>query len=144
MGLLLAAIGIYGVMSCVVAQRTHEIGLRMALGAGRARILRHIVSEAMITAAIGTVFGSLGAFDAVRSMRGIVPGIDDMEPGAFAGHRHAAWRCAGRLCRARGARRAGRSDEGVAGRVTGLGTRDCGLGLVSGSGTGAALACYCA
>jgi putative ABC transport system permease protein len=82
-GLLLAAIGIYGVMSCVVAQRTHEIGLRMALGAGRARILRHIVSEGMITAAIGTVFGSLGAFYAVRSMRGIVPGIDDMEPGAF-------------------------------------------------------------
>jgi putative ABC transport system permease protein len=76
-GLLLAAIGIYGVMSFVVAQRTHEIGLRMALGAGRA------VSEGMITAVIGTVFGSLGAFYAVRSMRGIVPGIDEMEPTAF-------------------------------------------------------------
>ena len=82
-GLLLAALGIYGVMSFSVAQRTHEIGLRMALGANRRHILRGIVSEGMTTAGIGTIIGSAGAFYAARTMRGIVSGISHMDPGTY-------------------------------------------------------------
>jgi putative ABC transport system permease protein len=83
LGLLLAAFGIYGVMSFVVSQRTHEIGLRMALGADRSRILRHVVREGMTAALIGTVVGFGGAFFVARTMRGIVSGIGDLDPTAF-------------------------------------------------------------
>jgi putative ABC transport system permease protein len=82
-GLLLAALGIYGVMSFVVSQRTHEIGVRMALGADRSQILRQVVREGMVTALIGTVIGSAGAFAVARTMRGIVSGISDLDPVAL-------------------------------------------------------------
>jgi len=81
--LLLAAFGIYGVMSFVVSQRSHEIGLRMALGADRPRILRQVVGEGMTTAVIGTLIGSTGAFVVARTMRGIVSGIGELDPTAF-------------------------------------------------------------
>ena len=81
--LLLAAFGIYGVMSFVVSQRSQEIGLRMALGADRPRILRQVVGEGMTTAVIGTLVGSTGAFVVARTMRGIVSGIGELEPTAF-------------------------------------------------------------
>jgi predicted permease len=61
LALSLAAVGIYGVMSVVVAQRTHEIGLRMALGARRAEVVGLIVREGMTTALAGATFGILGA-----------------------------------------------------------------------------------
>jgi putative ABC transport system permease protein len=70
-------------MSFAVAQRTHEIGLRMALGAGRAHILRRVIGEGMITAGIGTVVGTVGAFYVTRSMRGIVTGLSDFQPAPF-------------------------------------------------------------
>ena len=82
-GLLLAAFGVYGVMSFLVSQRTHEIGLRMALGADRRRILRQIVREGMTTAFVGTAIGSAGAFYAARTMQGIVFGVTGMDPLAF-------------------------------------------------------------
>ena len=82
--LLLAAVGIYGVMSFAVAQRTHEIGLRMALGANRRHILHRIVREGMATATIGAAIGSVGAFYAARTMRGIVSGVTGIEVGAYA------------------------------------------------------------
>ena len=78
-GLLLAAIGIYGVMSFVVAQRTHEIGLRMALGAERSHILRHVLREGLISAGVGALVGSAGAFFVARVMRGIVSGIGEAD-----------------------------------------------------------------
>ena len=78
-GLLLAAFGIYGVMSFVVAQRTHEIGLRMALGAERSHIVRHVMREGLISAVTGAVVGSAGAFFVTRTMRGIVSGIGEAD-----------------------------------------------------------------
>jgi putative ABC transport system permease protein len=80
LALLLAAFGIYGVMSFVVAQRTHEIGVRMALGADRARIVARVVGEGMMTAAAGAAIGTLGAFYAAKTMHGIISGM--VEPGA--------------------------------------------------------------
>ena len=81
--LLLAAVGIYGVMAFAVAQRTHEIGLRMALGAGRRRIIAQVLREGMATTLIGMVFGSLGAYFVARSMRGIVQGVGAVDPTAY-------------------------------------------------------------
>jgi len=69
--LILAAVGIYGVMSFAVAQRTHEIGLRMALGAGQNRVMRLIVREGMILALVGFALGSGGAVLVGRAMRGM-------------------------------------------------------------------------
>ena len=83
-GLALSAFGIYGVMSFVVAQRAHEIGLRMALGADRASILRRVVGEGMRTALVGTIAGSVAAFYAARMLRGIVSGVSGLDPVAFA------------------------------------------------------------
>jgi putative ABC transport system permease protein len=83
LALLLAAFGIYGVMSFVVAQRTHEIGLRMALGAGRGRVLGQILKEGMITAAIGTVLGAIGAYFVGRAMKGMLYDISTMDPVSF-------------------------------------------------------------
>jgi putative ABC transport system permease protein len=84
MALLLAAVGIYGVMSFVVATRTHEIGLRMALGAGRAQVLWQVLREGMTTALLGTALGTLGALAVGRAMKGMFYGVGTMEPVAFA------------------------------------------------------------
>jgi putative ABC transport system permease protein len=81
--LLLAAVGIYGVMSFVVAQQRHEIGLRMALGAGRARVLWQVLREGLTTALLGIVVGSIGAYLVGRAMRGLVYGVGAMDPLAF-------------------------------------------------------------
>jgi putative ABC transport system permease protein len=81
--LVLAALGIYGVMSFAVVQRTHEIGLRMALGAGRAQVLRQILREGLTTALVGLALGSIGAWLAGRAMRGMLFGVDAIDPLAF-------------------------------------------------------------
>jgi putative ABC transport system permease protein len=81
--LLLAAVGIYGVMSFVVAQRTHEIGLRMALGAGRGRVIWQVLREGLGSALGGILLGSAGAYLVGRAMQGMVYGVGAIDPLAF-------------------------------------------------------------
>jgi putative ABC transport system permease protein len=82
--LVLAAVGIYGVMSFVVAQRRQEIGVRMALGAARARVLRDVLREGMTTALIGTIFGAAGAWLIGMAMQGTIHGVEAFDPIALA------------------------------------------------------------
>jgi putative ABC transport system permease protein len=81
--LCLAAFGIYGVMSFAVAQRTHEIGLRMALGAGEGQVLRLILREGMTLGLIGLLIGLAGSYGIGRLMRGMWYGIGSIDPLAF-------------------------------------------------------------
>lgn len=81
--LFLAALGIYGVMSFAVAQRTHEIGLRMALGAGTNRVLSLVLREGMILASIGLVLGLGGAFLVGRLMHSLVYNVSTIDFTAF-------------------------------------------------------------
>ena len=81
--LVLAALGIYGVMSFAVAQRTHEIGLRMALGANSGRVLTLILREGMILSLIGLVLGFAGAYFVGRGMKTMVVGIGAIDLPAF-------------------------------------------------------------
>ena len=76
--LVLAAVGIYGVMSFTVAQRTREIGVRMALGAARGRVLREVLREGMATAVGGAALGSVGAYFVGRAMQSMVSGLGPM------------------------------------------------------------------
>ena len=75
LALTLAAIGIYGVMSYVASQRSHEIGIRMALGAQSKDVLKLIVGNGMLLAVIGVAIGLAGAFSLTRVMAGILFGV---------------------------------------------------------------------
>jgi putative ABC transport system permease protein len=70
--LLLAALGIYGVITFLVEQRAHEIGLRMALGAGRVAVLKLVVSEGMLLALAGLAVGLVGAWLVGRAMQSML------------------------------------------------------------------------
>jgi putative ABC transport system permease protein len=82
--LLLAAVGIYGVMSFSVAQRAHEIALRMALGATRGRVVGLIVKEGVVLASIGLILGLAGAYLVGRAMQSTLFGIGRFDLSAFA------------------------------------------------------------
>ena len=82
-GLLLAILGIYGGMAFLVAQRTHEIGLRIALGAGRFDVLRIVIAEGLRLAAIGLVLGLGGAYLVGRGMQSLLYGVNALDLTAF-------------------------------------------------------------
>jgi predicted permease len=83
MALLLAALGIYGVMSFAVAQRKHEIGLRMALGAGQGRVLALILKEGMVLAFLGLALGLGGAYLVGRAMHSLFYDVGVIDFTAF-------------------------------------------------------------
>jgi ABC-type antimicrobial peptide transport system permease subunit len=73
--MLLAAVGVYGVISYMVTQGAHDIGLRMALGAQQRNILGLVVKQGMALAAIGIVAGLMGAFSLTRVMASLLFGV---------------------------------------------------------------------
>ena len=81
--LLLTAIGIYGVMAYSVAQRTSEIGIRIALGAGKSSIFRLVVGQAMTIVAISLAVGLIGAFAATRLLNSLLFGVGASDPITF-------------------------------------------------------------
>src|SRR5438874_10720 len=85
LALLLAAIGIYGVVSYSVAQRTREIGVRMAMGAKEKDVLRLVLGEGLFVIAIGLALGLLLAVAATRVIVGFLYGVEATDPLTFAG-----------------------------------------------------------
>jgi len=81
--LLLAVLGIYGVMAFLVAQRTHEIGLRIALGAGRVHVLQMVIGEGLRLSAIGLAIGLVGAWLVGRGMQSLLYQIQSLDVPAF-------------------------------------------------------------
>ena len=83
LGLILAIIGVYGVISYSVSQRTHEIGIRMALGAQRAEVLTMILRQGLVIVAAGLVLGCLSAFAAARLISSMLVGVSAADPATY-------------------------------------------------------------
>jgi putative ABC transport system permease protein len=84
LALSLSAIGIYGVLSYVVSRRTREIGIRVAIGAGRGRVLRMVLGSGVSLALIGIGAGLVLAFGVTRLLRGLLHGVTPADPATFA------------------------------------------------------------
>jgi ABC-type antimicrobial peptide transport system permease subunit len=78
--LLLAAVGIYGVISFSVSRRMHEMGVRMALGASSSDVLRLVMREGLALTAVGMLLGVVAAFAGARYLRTLVYGISVADP----------------------------------------------------------------
>jgi putative ABC transport system permease protein len=83
--LVLSIVGIYGVMSYAVTQRTHEIGIRMAVGASPRQVFKLILGQGMILAVIGVVLGLVGAFALTRLMVTMLFDVTPTDPATFIG-----------------------------------------------------------
>jgi predicted permease len=85
LALILACLGVYGVLSLVVSERTEEIGLRMALGAAPGSVLRLVVGDGVRLALLGVAIGLAGAWWAARFLQGLLYGVQAHEPWLYAG-----------------------------------------------------------
>jgi len=83
LGLILAAVGIYGVMAYGVSQRTHEIGLRIALGAQTRDVLKLIVKQGMALAMIGVAIGLIASYALTRLIKTLLFGVSATDPLTF-------------------------------------------------------------
>ena len=90
LALLLASIGLYGVLSYAVTQRSREIGLRMALGASASSVVRMVVSRGLILTSSGLGIGLAIAWAATRAMKNLLYGVGRHRPGHLSGRRRAA------------------------------------------------------
>jgi putative ABC transport system permease protein len=83
LALLLAVIGIYGVLSYLVTQRTHEIGLRIALGAEKLDVLKMVIGHGLKLAFVGVAIGILGALGLTRFVSSLLYGVKPTDPLTF-------------------------------------------------------------
>jgi putative ABC transport system permease protein len=80
LAVVLAAIGLYGLVAYGVSQRTHELGVRVALGAARGEILRLVIGHGLRLSAIGAAIGLAGAMATTKLLVGLVKGIEPNDP----------------------------------------------------------------
>jgi putative ABC transport system permease protein len=85
LALVLSSVGVYGVMAFMVSGQTHEIGIRMALGAQQGTVLAMLFRRGMRTALAGLVVGLIPAYGLARLMRAVVFGTNEVGPAVFAG-----------------------------------------------------------
>ena len=81
--LALAAVGIYGVLAYLVSQRTHEIGIRLAIGANRSQVLTMILRQGLVLAAVGIAVGLVAAFALTRLMASLLYQVRAADPLTF-------------------------------------------------------------
>jgi putative ABC transport system permease protein len=83
LGIFLAAIGLYGIISHRVSQRRHELGIRMALGAAASDVMRMVLVHGLKLASLGTAIGLVASFGAARLMSSLLYGVRPTDPLAF-------------------------------------------------------------